>query len=41
MHEEVLLIIFNYKTQEQMQQGKETVLKLLCAGITIMNQTDW
>jgi hypothetical protein len=25
----------------QMQQGRETVVKLLCAGTTIMNRTDW
>jgi hypothetical protein len=41
MHEGILLIPFNYKTQQQMQQGRETVVKLLCVGTTIMNQTDW
>jgi hypothetical protein len=34
MHEGVLLIPFNYKTQGQMQQERKTVVKLLCADIT-------
>jgi hypothetical protein len=42
VHEGVLLIPFNYKTWGQMQQGRETVIKLPCAaGMTIMNQTYW
>jgi hypothetical protein len=33
-HEGVLLIPFNYKTQGHIQHGRETDIKLLCAGTT-------
>jgi hypothetical protein len=40
MHEGVLLIPFNYKTGTDAAGERETVIKLICTGITIINRTD-